>query len=878
VSLPATDKPGAEIERLQDQVRELTRQASHLQLILRMIERISPLPGVHNMVGGLLRNIREALGGDNIKMWYWIEDALFFADVLGARTKVTAVDDPLAQQVATARRSIEQDCTPAAATWTCAFPLQAGSDLVGVVKLENVNGIGAVLRDHLPVFFGHAALLLGNEIRGQLRQRAQAALRLAASVFANSQEGIVISDAANRILDVNDSFCRISGYTREEVIGRDPNLLRSGRQNAEFYAAMWRAIKETGSWRGEVWNRRKSGEIYAEMLSIDAVVDEAGKVQHYVGAFSDISQLKEHEAELERIAHYDTLTGLPNRRLLADRLTQELARTRRGGRTLAICYLDLDGFKPINDLFGHEAGDRVLIEIARRLQNVSRAGDTVGRLGGDEFVLLFCDLTHEQEGFHALDRVLATVARPLDMGTQQANVSASIGVTLFPHDDADADTLLRHADEAMYQAKEAGKSRFHLYDAEQDRKLKADRESLEQLHLALREDEFVLLYQPKVDMVSGEVVGAEGLIRWQHPQRGLLSPSDFLPLLAATSLEITLGEWVIEAALSQLERWQADGLRLAVSINIGAHHLLHRDFTRRLGELLARHPTVAPHDLELEILESAAIDDMNHASRTLAGCMALGVRFALDHFGTGYVSLTNFRKLPAGTLKIDQGFVSGIIDDPEDLGIIESVVGLAKAFNRPVIAEGVETVEHGAMLVMLGCALGQGHGIARPMAAALLPGWIKEWHGEDIWRTLGEYVLPPEDLVLVVANRANQRWSERLVKFVGNPVDNAFPAVDHHQCPFGRWYFGSGVSRYGHLGEFSDLDRTHLAMHSLAAEMVKLSQTGDSTSAMARLTEFQQLRDKLASGIDRLIDRVRTTPESSAPAWTRPGARHVRRQ
>jgi diguanylate cyclase (GGDEF)-like protein/PAS domain S-box-containing protein len=298
------------------------------------------------------------------------------------------------------------------------------------------------------------------------KKQADDAQRLAASVFANSQEGIIITDADNHILNVNDAFCRITGYSRDEVLGQNPKMLSSSQHDAAFYESMWASIAAQGSWHGEIWNRRKSGEVYAEMLSIDAVADSNGQVQHYVGAFSDISYIKAHQAELERIAHYDTLTGLPNRRLLADRLTQELARTRRRERMLALCYLDLDGFKPVNDQLGHEAGDLLLIEIGQRLKSALRAGDTVARLGGDEFILLLCDLTEEQEYLPVLDRVLSTITLPLAIHQQQVRVSASIGVTLFPRDDANADLLMRHADQAMYQAKQAGKGRYHLFKTE----------------------------------------------------------------------------------------------------------------------------------------------------------------------------------------------------------------------------------------------------------------------------------------------------------------------------------------------------------------------------------------------------------------------------
>lgn len=688
------------------------------------------------------------------------------------------------------------------------------------------------------------------------RKKAEQTTRLAASVFANSQEGIIITDAENRILDVNAAFTRISGYSHDEVIGENPKLLASGRHDDAFYAEMWRAIHEKGAWQGEVWNRRKSGEVFVEMLSIDAVSDEAGRIQHYVGAFTDISMLKEHQAELEKIAHYDTLTGIPNRRLLSDRMVQELGRARRSGRPMAVCYLDLDGFKPVNDKYGHKAGDQVLIEVSRRLQQILRTGDTLARIGGDEFVLLFCDLAQEQQYYQALERVLSAIAQPMPIGANKVSVSASIGVTLFPRDDADADTLLRHADQAMYQAKDAGKGRFHLFDAEHDRLIKANRATLQRLQRALDNREFVLHYQPKVQLTGGGVIGVEALIRWQHPVRGMLSPAEFLPLLMGTELEIALGDWVIETALQQIELWKATGLNLGVSVNVSANHLLRPNFVDHLKNALGKHPTVTAGDLELEVLESAAIDDLGSASKVLSHCMALGVHFALDDFGTGYSSLAYFRKLPVGTLKIDQGFVRDMLDDPEDIGIVESVIALAKAFNRPVIAEGVETLEHGAMLVLLGCELGQGYGIARPMPPEHMPEWVARWQGEDVWRTISDYGLPKENVVLIVAGTSHRKWADQIAAYVTAPTGQELPALGAQECRFGRWYQGSGISAYGHLAEFEEIGDDHQRIHDIAGDLVALVKEGRQRDAANRLEEFFAARDAVSVALDRLVERV----------------------
>jgi len=566
------------------------------------------------------------------------------------------------------------------------------------------------------------------------RKKTEVGLRLAASVFDFSHDGIMVTDMDNNILEINPAFSRITGYSRDEVVGKDPIFLGSGRQDEAFFNQVWDSLHTTGGWRGEIWNKRKSGEIYPALMSIAAIRDDAGEIQRYIAVFSDISQLKEHEAELHKVAHFDPLTGLPNRRLLADRMHQAIARAKRNDSTLAICFVDLDGFKEVNDQLGHEVGDRLLISVSTHIQEVLRADDTLARLGGDEFVILLNDTGSDRKCFQVLDRVLAAIVQAAKGIHTSIVLSGSIGVTLYPKDDVDADTLLRHADQAMYRAKESGKNRYHKFDPEHDRQVRASHEALQRLAIALEREEFVLHYQPKVNMVTGEVIGTEALIRWLDPVRGILAPGSFLPALEGTELEIALGDYVFEAALTQLGRWKARGLMLPVSVNVSPNHLQIPQFPERLKAILARHPLVQPSDLQLEIIESTAIGDVKRATATLEACREMGVRFALDDFGTGYSSLTYFRKLPIDVLKVDQSFVRDMLNHPDDLGLVASVVHLAQAFNRPVIAEGVETEQHGELLVKLGCHLGQGYGISRPMPADLLDDWIAHWQGPAGWR------------------------------------------------------------------------------------------------------------------------------------------------
>jgi len=585
---------------------------------------------------------------------------------------------------------------------------------------------------------GEPLLMVGTHQDISERKLAEEMLRLSASVFTNSYDAIMITDSTNHIVDVNPAFTRITGYRREEALSRKPSLLNSGRHEHEFYAQMWRSLNERGHWRGEVWNRRKNGEIFAESLSITCVKDEHGQLIHHVAVFSDISRLKAHADELDRIAHFDPLTGVPNRRLLDDRLKHAIARAERSGQTLAVCMLDLDGFKPINDQFGHEAGDHLLVQIVSRLQSMLRKVDTVARLGGDEFVLLLGDL----ESDAVFERILDEVRKPVRLRGEDVSVSASVGVTLYPEDHSDADTLLRHADQAMYLAKQRGRDCVQLFDAGVELSLQAKQELLRRLAQALEAREFVLHYQPKVDMLQGRPIGVEALVRWQHPGRGMLAPGEFLPTIEGSELEVELGEWVIRSALQQIDSWRALGLDLPVAVNVSARHLLRPGFVRSLRDALAQHPAIAPDRLEIEIIESTAITDMHSALEVLTACRALGVRLALDDFGTGYASLAYFRRLPVDLLKIDHSFVRDMLTDADDRAIVLSVVHLAQSFGREVIAEGVETMEHAQALIDIGCHLGQGFGIARPMPPTHIPGWMS-WYTASADTDAPSFAPPP---------------------------------------------------------------------------------------------------------------------------------------
>lgn len=696
-------------------------------------------------------------------------------------------------------------------------------------------------------------VVIGRDIT-VLRQ-AMERLRLAAGVFTHAREGIVITDVRGTIVDTNEAFSRITGYAREEIVGQNPRLLKSNLHGPEFYAELWRNLAGKGYWQGEIWNRRKDGEIYAELLTISAVHDQQGDATHYIALFSDITAQKEHEQQLEHIAHYDALTGLPNRVLLADRMHQAMFQTQRRGQRLAVAYIDLDGFKAINDTYGHEVGDELLLVVSRRMKQALREGDTIARLGGDEFVAVLLDLPLAETSVPLLTRLLAAAAQPVHVGELTLQVSASLGVTFYPQaDDVDADQLLRQADQAMYQAKVAGKNRYHIFDAEQDRNVRGYHESLERIRRALHEREFVLYYQPKVNMRSGEIIGAEALIRWQHPERGLLAPATFLPVIEDHPLCVEVGEWVIDSALAQIEAWHSAGLDLAVSVNVSAGQLQQPDFMERLRALLLAHPGVQSGRLELEILETSALQDLAQVSHIMHACREIGVNFALDDFGTGYSSLTYLKSLPATHLKIDQSFVRGMLVDTDDLAILEGVLSLATAFRRHAIAEGVETLEHGQILLQLGCELGQGYVIARPMPAAELPGWAATWQTDPVWsgcRAVSRDLLP-----VLFAGVEHRAWIRAVTEHLKGDYE-LIPPLHEHQCRFGTWLYGEGKAMFGAWPVFAAIESTHHQVHILAAELLALQARGQGSEAWARCSELHHLRDTLIGQLQALLEECR---------------------
>jgi diguanylate cyclase (GGDEF)-like protein/PAS domain S-box-containing protein len=684
------------------------------------------------------------------------------------------------------------------------------------------------------------------------RKQSEVRLELAASVFTHAREGIVISDPNGMILDVNDAFIRITGYTREEAVGRKTNILQSGRHGKEFYDNMWSDLVESGHWSGEIWNRAKDGRIFAEMLTITAVRDKSGNIERYVALFSDITANKEHEQTLRRIAQYDILTGLPNRSLLRDRLHQAMAQTARRGNVLAVVCLDLDDFKSVNDGYGHPAGDKILTTIAHRMKLAIRDHDILSRLGGDEFIAVLFDLDNPDQSLPTVKHLLDVAAQPVRIGADSIRLAASAGIAFYPQtEDVGPDQLLRQAGQALYQSKIEGKSRYHIFDSRLDLSVRGHHEDLERVRRALAQDELTLYYQPKMNLATGAIEGAEALIRWNHPDRGLLPPSQFLPVVEGHPLALEIGEWVIENALRQIEIWKAAGLDIPISVNISAQQLQHLEFSARLHAILAAHPAVDPSRLEIEVLESTALPDMAKVSQVIHTCGRLGVSFALDDFGTGYSSLAYLKRLPVDVLKIDQTFVHDMLHDPEDLTIVEGMLGLATAFRRQAVAEGVETVEQGILLLRLGCQIAQGFGIARPMPPGDLPAWVASWTPDPQWARVT--ALDPADRPLLYAGAEHTAWVGAIEAFLQGKR-RVSPSLDAGQCRLGTWMNLENLAGAGRIPAILGIASIHQQLHACGAEILDLKSSDQTSEAIERLPELHRLRDQLLGELKSLLE------------------------
>nr|WP_315229192.1 EAL domain-containing protein [uncultured Albidiferax sp.] len=687
--------------------------------------------------------------------------------------------------------------------------------------------------------------------------QAQAALQIekerAEVTLSSIGDAVITTDLAGHILSLNAVAQQLTGWTHQQALGHplgevfelleEPGWAAGPAKPTPLYqtTTVVHAAHQT--------LLHPSGERIAIETTAAPILHADGTAMGCVLVFRDVSEKRQLIQEISWQIGHDVLTGLHNRAAMEEPFNLAILQARHHHKLLAVCLLDLDHFQPINARYGSSSGDRLLQQVAQRLAEFAGDDHGLARLGGDEFVLLLKDQLDLAEVQRHVDQVQALLSAPYPLGEQTVHLTTSIGIAVSPrgdmHGHTNLDTLLRHADQAMVQAKQTGRNRSHLFDAQRDQEVQTHHHQRTRIHQALMDGELRLYYQPKLNMRTGSVFGMEALLRWQHPEKGVVGPYQFLPLVEHTDLIIDIGEWVLHQALQHMQQWAAQGLHWVVSVNIAARHFQRPDFVARLGSILATYPQVSPTMLELEILESAALEDVQHMRTVMAACQQLGVQFALDDFGTGYSSLAYLKRLPANTLKIDQAFVRDMLEDPDDLTLVEAVVGLAKAFNRKVIAEGVETVEHGLMLLQLGCDLAQGYGIARPMPADTVAAWAADFIPGKAWRAWGANQWDTADFPLLLAEHDHQTW-------VASIAAQPDQAEANYPERFATWYAQRGNALYGHLPAFSAVGTAILRLRDHSQVLAK----GPVNGQAADIQKLHSLQAVLATQLAALLQEA----------------------
>lgn len=560
------------------------------------------------------------------------------------------------------------------------------------------------------------------------REEVEKTLNILANVFHFAKEGILVTDPNLNIIDVNIEFTNITQYEKKDVIGKTPNILKSGIHDSEFYKKMWVHIKKQGYWFGEIWNKRKNNETYPQLLAISEVKNSDGDLVNYIGVFYDITQQELQKKQLIHLAYYDSLTDLPNRKSLLDRVETAIEKTRRLKNYIALIFIDIDNFKSVNDLYSHKTGDKLLIQTAQLIKNVIRETDTLARLGGDEFVILLEGLTHPNDFKKIIDNIYEHLKKPLIIDSHKLIISISAGVCFYPQIiPIGPAALLSQADQAMYKSKMTGKNKYSLYDVELEFEIRKQENLINAIKSSIKNNELKLYFQPKVNMKTGKVLGLEGLIRWEHPKKGLLLPNQFLPEIKDNAFFFELLEFTLKTALDQIQLWTDIDDHLTISINISALQLEQDNFFNKLLKIVKPYPKNIYNRLEFEILESSVINKFELTSDIIKKCNQIGIEFSLDDFGTKYSSLNYLVNLPFRYMKIDTDFIRNILINERDTKILRAIIDIAKAINVMVIAEGVETKEHINYLINLGCDLGQGYAISMAMPAEQFPEWYQSW-------------------------------------------------------------------------------------------------------------------------------------------------------
>jgi len=692
------------------------------------------------------------------------------------------------------------------------IPLMKKDECRGFVGFDSVKSKHKFSQDEIDILDLFSKTLVNVNDRKQMQEELYEEKALLETLIQNIPDLIWLKDKDGIYLTCNKRFEDFFGAKDTEIKGKsDYDFV--DKELADFFRMHDNKVMQTNKSciNEETIPFANDGHIEIVQTTKIPIHNSDGSLMGVLGISRDITERQHHEKHLEYIAHYDALTGLPNRILLSDRINQALKQSNRHKFSFAVVYLDLDGFKTINDTYGHDYGDRFLELLAKYMQKSLREGDTIARLGGDEFVVVLLDLKTHEDSLTMIKRLLEASSQKIVVDKLEMQVTSSLGVTFFDAgDEIDADQLLRQADQAMYQAKILGKNRFHIFDALKDKKIRTHHESLDEVQKALDNEEFMLYYQPKVNMQSGEVVGTEALIRWNHPEHGILSPAMFLPIVDGHILSVRIGEWVLENAMKQMSEWKSRGMNVPTSVNVDAMQLQQSDFVEQLENLLKKYPTVKSKDLVLEVLETSALEDIVHISQVMQACLDIGISFSLDDFGTGYSSLKYLKRLPAKELKIDKSFVCGMLEDSDDLAILDGVLSLSNAFRREVIAEGVESVEHGEMLLKLGCKIAQGYIIAHPMPPQEIEEWIKHYDSNEKWKNTSS--ISRDDLPLLYALVEHRAWLSGVLAYIKGITPN-LPKRNHNECRFGEWLYGIGMNHYKDSTFFIEVEKLHRELH-----------------------------------------------------------------